>query len=123
MTRRSQIEKSLAALHDLLGETTEAAAAVEALRDMAADSVHHAVDLNRDAGKSGLPIEVAEERAENAVSYCLDRVALAVEKALQAKYSAGLAAGETMAYEDEDDDCPRDGEAESALASVYGENE
>jgi len=112
VTRRSQVEKSLGALHALLGETPEAAAAVDIMRDLV--SVARPLDgltaVGRDAD----------------ACYCVDRVALAVEKALQAKWTDGFnaATAEAPDFGDDDcDDCPRDGEAESALASVYGENE
>lgn len=115
------VEKALSSLHALLGESPEASAAVAALRDLAEEA------------------QCAPTGDERDVAFCLDRIALAVEKRIESERLASYEKGRRDADEgeweceacghpvligngdDEHDDM--DGDAASALASVYGEND
>lgn len=62
--RRTQVEKSLSLLHDLLGESSAASAAIHVMRDLVS----------------------GPESSEPSACYCIDRVTLAVREALQAQH-------------------------------------
>lgn len=122
MSNRTQVEKSLSSIAALLGETTDGVAAVECLRELAEDSIKRGISIKVERG-FGSGSDVVDESTA-AVCYCLDRVAIAILAAKQSEYGRGwrdaTAAAPDDGDPDEDDDCPRDGEAESALESVYG---
>lgn len=112
MTHRTQIEKSLSALHALLGESTEAAAAVDIMRDLTSGHAEPGADV---------------PRLEAAACYCIDRIALAIERMRNQEHGKGYdcAMADVRAAEDAEqaESDPRDdmdGDHASALKSVYG---
>lgn len=104
---RKDAEKALSEIEALLGETTEGAAALHVLRDL------------------------TETAAPGDAAYCLTRIALAIEVAQKRAEIRGYDRGYEMACqadgsdvdEGDEDGGDMDGNHETALASVYGEND
>jgi len=101
------VEKSLSSVHALLGETPEAAAAVDILRDLVEAR-------ERNPLRTYIPPTEADQ------VYCLDRIALAVEKALHKQYALGWEHASERSEDEDDASDDMDGDHASALESVYG---